>query len=68
MIKVFVDGREGTTGLRISERLESRDDVSLILLPDEVRKQPAARKEEGVGGSKNRGRKDGHFLSEQSGV
>ena len=45
MIKVFVDGREGTTGLRISERLESRDDVSLILLPDEVRKQPAARKE-----------------------
>ena len=45
MIKVFVDGREGTTGLRISERLESRDDVSLILLSDEVRKQPAARKE-----------------------
>ena len=45
MIKVFVDGREGTTGLRISERLESRTDVSLILLPDEVRKQPAARKE-----------------------
>lgn len=45
MIKVFVDGREGTTGLRISERLESRDDVSLILLPDEVRKQPDARKE-----------------------
>ena len=45
MIKVFVDGREGTTGLRISERLGGRDDVSLILLPDEVRKQPAARKE-----------------------
>ena len=45
MIKVFVDGREGTTGLRISERLASRDDVSLILLPDEVRKQPDARKE-----------------------
>lgn len=45
MIKVFVDGREGTTGLRISERLESRDDVSLILLPDEVRKQLDARKE-----------------------
>lgn len=43
--KVFIDGREGTTGLRIFERLETRDDVEMLVLPDDVRKDPAARKE-----------------------
>ncbi len=44
MKKVFIDGKAGTTGLRIYERLEDRDDVTLILLSDEERKNPDARK------------------------
>ena len=42
---VFVDGSAGTTGLRIVERLSSRDDLELILLPEDVRKDVARRKE-----------------------
>ncbi len=45
MTKVFIDGKEGTTGLRIFDRLSSRDDVSLITLPDDLRKDTNARKE-----------------------
>ncbi len=44
MIKVFIDGRAGTTGLRIYEKLEERDDIQIISLSDEERKQTAARK------------------------
>jgi N-acetyl-gamma-glutamyl-phosphate reductase len=44
MTKVFIDGKEGTTGLRIFDRLSSRDDVSLITLPEELRKDIDARK------------------------
>ncbi len=43
--KVFVDGSAGTTGLRIVERLSARDDLELILLPEDVRKDTAKRKE-----------------------
>lgn len=42
--KIFIDGRAGTTGLRIYERLEERDDIELIVLSDDERKDPAARK------------------------
>lgn len=45
MTKVFIDGSAGTTGLRIHSRLADRKDISLILLSDEVRKDPKARKE-----------------------
>ncbi len=45
MKQVFIDGSAGTTGLRIVERLESRNDLSLIRLPEAMRKDPAARKE-----------------------
>lgn len=44
MKKVFIDGKAGTTGLRIYERLADRNDVSLILLSDEERKNADARK------------------------
>lgn len=43
--KVFIDGSAGTTGLRIAERLESRNDIELIKLTEENRKDTAARKE-----------------------
>ena len=45
MTKVFIDGSAGTTGLRIHERLSDRKDLTLVTLPDEIRKDPAARRE-----------------------
>ena len=45
MTKVFIDGSAGTTGLRIAERLAARQDLSLIRLPEEKRKDTQARKE-----------------------
>lgn len=43
MTKIFIDGSAGTTGLRIYERLCSREDLALITLPDELRKDKDAR-------------------------
>ena len=45
MTSVFIDGSAGTTGLRIYERLSARKDLKLITLSDELRKEPAARKD-----------------------
>ena len=45
MKRIFIDGGAGTTGLRIVERLSVREDLTLITLPDAVRKDTAARKE-----------------------
>ena len=44
MTKVFIDGSAGTTGLRIADRLAQRQDITLIKLPEALRKDPAARK------------------------
>ena len=44
MTKIFIDGSAGTTGLRIYERLESRNDIELIRLSEELRKDINARK------------------------
>ena len=43
--KIFIDGSAGTTGLRIRNRLEGREDIELLTLPEELRKDKAARKE-----------------------
>ncbi len=45
MTHVFIDGSAGTTGLRIADRLALRQDISLISLPEELRKDPKAREE-----------------------
>lgn len=45
MYNVFIDGKEGTTGLQIFDRLGKREDVRVLSLPDELRKDTAARKE-----------------------
>lgn len=45
MVKVFIDGNVGTTGLRIEERLSKRDDIKLFTLPEDIRKDSAARKD-----------------------
>lgn len=45
MTKVFIDGSAGTTGLRIADRLAQRQDIALVTLPDEIRKDPNARRD-----------------------
>ena len=40
---VFIDGDQGTTGLEILARLSGRRDITLITLPDALRKDAAAR-------------------------
>ncbi|MCH5248952.1 MAG: N-acetyl-gamma-glutamyl-phosphate reductase [Lachnospiraceae bacterium] len=42
--KIFIDGSEGTTGLRIYERFEGRDDIELITISNELRKDAVERK------------------------
>ena len=45
MTKVFIDGKEGTTGLQIYDRLGARADIELLTLPEELRKDAGARAE-----------------------
>ena len=42
--KVFIDGREGTTGLQIYDRLLSRDDIMLLRIDEAKRKDINERK------------------------
>ncbi len=41
---VFVDGQHGTTGLKIRERLSGRNDIEVIEITEDKRKDPQARK------------------------
>lgn len=43
--RIFIDGREGTTGLRIYDRISTREDIEMIILPEEKRKDTEARRE-----------------------
>jgi N-acetyl-gamma-glutamyl-phosphate reductase len=43
--KIFVDGREGTTGLQIDERLKRQAGIELLEIPEALRKDPEARRE-----------------------
>lgn len=42
--KIYIDGKEGTTGLQIYDRLAVRDDIELLLIDEDKRKDPAERK------------------------
>ena len=43
--RIYIDGQEGTTGLRIRQMLESRRDLKLLLIPPQERKNPRVRAE-----------------------
>lgn len=45
MKKVFIDGKAGTTGLQIYQRLGSRKDIQVLTLPEEQRKDPNCRRD-----------------------
>ena len=42
--KVFIDGQEGTTGLRIVDRLKDREDIELMFIDEDLRKSASERK------------------------
>lgn len=42
---IFIDGDQGTTGLQIHERLRGRQDLQLLTLPADARKDPHRRAE-----------------------
>lgn len=42
--KIYIDGKEGTTGLQIYERLGARDDLELLLIDPDKRKDTAERR------------------------
>ncbi|MCK9171170.1 MAG: N-acetyl-gamma-glutamyl-phosphate reductase [Treponema sp.] len=41
--KVFIDGKDGTTGLKIYERFAQRGDIELMQIPEDKRKDPVER-------------------------
>lgn len=42
--KVYIDGKEGTTGLQIYDRLAAREDIQLLLIDEAKRKDTAERR------------------------
>ena len=41
---IYIDGKEGTTGLQIYDRLAGREDIALLLIDEDRRKDAAERK------------------------
>lgn len=44
MVKVYIDGQEGTTGLKILERFKNRNDIELLRIDEDKRKNPEERR------------------------
>ena len=44
MVKVYIDGQEGTTGLKILERFKNRSDIELLRIDEDKRKDPEERR------------------------
>ncbi|MDE6424772.1 MAG: N-acetyl-gamma-glutamyl-phosphate reductase [Ruminococcus sp.] len=42
-VKIYIDGQEGTTGLKIMERFANRNDVEILRISEEKRKDPSER-------------------------
>jgi len=42
-VKIYIDGQEGTTGLKILERFEGRNDIQLLRISEDKRKDSAER-------------------------
>ena len=42
-VKIFIDGKEGTTGLKIFERFANRSDIEILQIDEEKRKDSAER-------------------------
>ena len=42
--KVYIDGKDGTTGLQIYDRLSARADIDLLLIDETKRKDRLERK------------------------
>jgi len=43
--KLYIDGQAGTTALRVRDWLAGREDLEIVVLPEEQRKEPAARRQ-----------------------
>ena len=43
--KLYIDGQAGTTALRVRDWLAGRDDLEVVVLPEKLRKEPAARRQ-----------------------
>ncbi|MGN0614299.1 MAG: N-acetyl-gamma-glutamyl-phosphate reductase [Porcipelethomonas sp.] len=43
-VKIYIDGQEGTTGLKILERFEGRNDIELLKISEDKRKDPEERR------------------------